>query len=787
MAITQTNKLGLPLYSAGTDPHPGRVDHNTIMQAINDNAMGVKQGLHASRPGAGVAGRTYFSTDRSTFSYDTGTNWADYTPIGGVAPSGVRAGATGPVLSGAGGTEGTSARLARADHTHALPLATDDLPGLLHADMYYLLARMTDAATPSTVVRRDAAARISVGTPTSAVHAATKAYADLVASNASNLTTGTVAVERLPLATASAAGVMSATDKAKLDGASATTVNGSLVLRTGAGNIYGNALFIDGVQTNQGNVATRKDYVDAQDAAARAYADSLVGTSAAPLNHTHAASDTTTGVFAAARLPLASASAAGAMSAAHFSLLAGATNAATPNTLVKNDANGRFQTTAPSAAADVANKGYVDGKTWSGSDITSGTISPLRVANATSALDGLMPKADKAKLDAATAAATANTLVMHDSAGRFQVPAPSSNSADVVNRGYVDGKTWDGSDITSGLINQARIANATSSLNGLMSSTDKAKLDGAAYTSIASSIALRNSLGNIRFNSIYLDGTTNAADSAARKDYVDAQDAKQVSLAGDLSSADLNTVITPGDYYASSTANGTTANNYPMNGVGTLSVRRFHSSSVWVIQTFQSWNSNRMFARSANSSTGWTAWVEFTNSDNVGSIMNTGTVITGNVDLNSYTTPGVYTNAANAQATGGTNYPGTLAGKLEVFAAANSSFVWQTYQEYGNSGRFYFRARYSGTWAAWQEMATDKTASALAYAAADGPGALGDFNSYTKPGPYILQGNGLNVPTTFLEVFSVPSGGVFQRRTVDNAVHVRNRLSNGTWTSWITQ
>lgn len=787
MAITQTNKLGLPLYSAGTDPHPGRVDHNTIMQAINDNAMGVQQGLHASRPGAGVAGRTYFSTDRSTFSYDTGTAWADYTPIGGVAPSGVRAGATGPVLSAAGGTEGTSARLARADHTHALPLATDDLPGLLHADMYYLLARMTDAATPSTVVRRDAAARISVGTPTSAVHAATKAYADLVASNASNLTTGTVAVGRLPLATASAAGAMSAADKAKLDAATMANTAGALVQRDANGDFTTRQVVLTNETPTAAGHAARKDYVDSVGNAAKSYADGLVGTSAAPLNHTHAASDTTTGVFAAARLPLASASAAGAMSAAHFSLLAGATNAATPNTLVRNDASGRFQTAAPSAAADVANKGYVDGKKWSGADITTGTISPDRIANATSALDGLMAKADKAKLDAATAAATANTLVMHDSAGRFQVPAPSTNSADVVNRGYVDGKTWDGTDIVSGLINQARIANATASLNGLMSSTDKAKLDGAAYTSIASSIALRNSLGNIRFNNIYLDGTTNAADSAARKDYVDAQDAKQVSLAGDLSSSDLNTVITPGDYYASSTANGTTANNYPISGVGTLSVRRFHSSSVWVIQTFQAWNSNRMFARSANSSTGWTAWVEFTNSDNVGSIMNTGTAITGNVDLNSYTTPGVYTNDANAQASGGTNYPGTLAGKLEVFANNTSSFSWQTYQEYGASGRFYYRARYGSSWAAWQEMVTDKTASALAYAAADGPGALGDFNPYTKPGPYILQGHGLNAPTTFLEVFSVPSGGIFQRRTVDSAVSVRNRLSNGTWTAWIAQ
>jgi len=614
MAITNTNKLGLPLYSAGTDPHPGRVDHNTIMQAINDNAMGVKQGLHAERPGAGVAGRTYFSTDRNTAAYDNGTTWVEYVPIGGLAPSGVRAGATGPVLDGTGGNEGMSTKLARADHTHAVPLATDDLPGLMNADMFYLLARMTDAATPSTVVRRDAAARISVGTPTSAAHASTKAYADLVASDASRLSTGTIPAARLPLATKTVAGAMSAADKTKLDGAAYNGGASTVMMTNNLNQVKASAFFVDNVaeQLQYAHALTRKDYVDGLNTAARAYADSLVGTSAAPLAHQHDAADVNSGVFAVARLPMATASAAGAMSAAHFALLAGATSAATANTLVKNDANGRFQTVTPSAAADVANKGYVDGKKWSGADITTGTVSPDRIANATSALDGLMPKDDKAKLDGAVPAATALALVRRDTAGRFQVPAPSSNALDVVNRGYVDGKTWSGADITSGLIDQARIANATSSLNGLMSSADKAKLDGATPSATPNSIPYRNANGLMNVAApVY-------ADNATTKAYVDGQDAKQVSISGQVPNGTINGVVNTGEYYQSSAAQVTVENGYPYNGTsGTLKVMQYAGGmGTYVVQHWLSASGERAFFRSSgNGGTTWRAWVEFANTD----------------------------------------------------------------------------------------------------------------------------------------------------------------------------
>lgn len=798
MAITKTNKLGLPLYSAGTDPHPGRVDHNTIMQAINDNAMGVKQGLHAERPGAGVAGRTYFSTDRNTAAYDNGTTWVEYVPIGGLAPSGVRAGATGPVLSGAGGNEGMSTKLARADHTHAVPLATDDLPGLLNADMFYLLARMTDSATPSTMVRRDANARVSVGTPTDGAHAATKAYADLVASNASNLTTGTIPAGRLPLATKTVAGAMAAADKALLDNATHLATKDALLKRDANGDAFLNVLRLQ-TQSADNNAATQKTYVDTQDAAARAYADSLVGTSAAPMAHQHDAADVSSGVFAAARLPLASASAAGAMSAAHFSLLAGATSAATANTLVKNDANGRFQTVTPAAAADVANKGYVDGKKWVGEDLTGGTISPDRIANATSTLDGLMPKADKAKLDGAVPAATALALVRRDTAGRFQVPDPSTNPLDVVNRGYVDGKTWTAADTVSGVFAAARLPLASASAAGAMSAAHFSLLAGATATAEqANSIVRRTSGGHIMGQNFLTESPQpGAVNSLTRKDYVDAGLAKQVSLSGDVGTADLNNIITPGEYYASSTGNATLARNYPAAGIiGTLSVRRFHDTQVWVTQVFTAFESHRVFVRSAGTATTWRAWTELASTDYASDASNltkgtvdparianatsaldglmsksdkakldaatvlsngntiarrdstgavrfdfvvldgaqnnggntatrkdyvdssikgllVGNLIPGGVDLDTYTTSGVYHQNQTTLADVALNYPAKIAGRLEVTINDTGTFVYQRYTAYGASGRVYERARYAGTWYPWSTSYYTVSAKAL--------------------------------------------------------------------------
>lgn len=66
-------------------------------------------------------------------------------------------------------------------------------------------------------------------------------------------------------------------------------------------------------------------------------------------------------------------------------------------------------------------------------------------------------------------------------------------------------------------------------------------------------------------------------------------------------------------------------------------------------------------------------------------------------DLNTFTTPGLYYQPANAQAATGKNYPEPNAGSLEVYKHAG---ITQVYRVYSNS-RHYIRTLYSGTWTAW--------------------------------------------------------------------------------------
>lgn len=89
-----------------------------------------------------------------------------------------------------------------------------------------------------------------------------------------------------------------------------------------------------------------------------------------------------------------------------------------------------------------------------------------------------------------------------------------------------------------------------------------------------------------------------------------------------------------------------------------------------------------------------------------------------NVDLDTKTTTGVFSQSANSKATLALKYPVALAGLLEVFAY--SSMIHQRYWVY-NSDTVYSRAKYStGAWTAWVKSANvdDNVASASALATA---------------------------------------------------------------------
>lgn len=66
-------------------------------------------------------------------------------------------------------------------------------------------------------------------------------------------------------------------------------------------------------------------------------------------------------------------------------------------------------------------------------------------------------------------------------------------------------------------------------------------------------------------------------------------------------------------------------------------------------------------------------------------------------DLNSYTTPGLYLQPANANAIAGKNYPEPNAGSLEIYKSAGITQVYRVYL----SSRSYVRSFYAGVWTAW--------------------------------------------------------------------------------------
>lgn len=78
------------------------------------------------------------------------------------------------------------------------------------------------------------------------------------------------------------------------------------------------------------------------------------------------------------------------------------------------------------------------------------------------------------------------------------------------------------------------------------------------------------------------------------------------------------------------------------------------------------------------------------------------------VDLNTITARGIYSQSANANASGGSNYPAAVAGTLLVMDAGGS-ITTQTYTHY-NNGDQWTRSRYNTVWSAWRKSLTDERA-----------------------------------------------------------------------------
>lgn len=107
-------------------------------------------------------------------------------------------------------------------------------------------------------------------------------------------------------------------------------------------------------------------------------------------------------------------------------------------------------------------------------------------------------------------------------------------------------------------------------------------------------------------------------------------------------------------------------------------------------------------------------------------------------DLNTYTTPGTYTQSATAQAQSGSNYPVALAGMLKVTASPDGTHIWQTYTAYGRSGAVWTdiesdvvwqRAWYGGVWTLWKPQSWGKP---VVWNNSAGWNAIPDFAEFTQ-------------------------------------------------------
>lgn len=165
---------------------------------------------------------------------------------------------------------------------------------------------------------------------------------------------------------------------------------------------------------------------------------------------------------------------------------------------------------------------------------------------ATTSVDGAMAATDKLKLNNAVAAANASALVLRDASGRAKFADPSA-AADAATKGYVDaliggtsgaGHTHDASDVLTGILDPARLPDATSGAKGAISAADKTKLDNAVSTATASRLVIRDASGRAQF------ATPSASGDAATKGYVDGALSAQThadattSVAGFMPAAD---------------------------------------------------------------------------------------------------------------------------------------------------------------------------------------------------------------------------------------------------------
>ena len=381
----------------------------------------------------------------------------------------VTAGATWSSLAGKPST------FPPASHTHTVAQIT----GLT----------LDTAATASTVVQRDTSGRITVATPTSSAHAATKSYVD---GRTGAPTWSSVTGKPTTFTPSAHTHTVSNITDLTLD---ASAVANTVPIRNSSGVFSVADPTSDSHPTNRG-------YVDAAVTAAKAWS-AITGKPSTfkPSSHTHTQAQIT-------GLP-AKISAHDAATAKVNAAVSSVSGSSTDSgKLLVLTSTGRLGAVDPSGTTDVANKRYVDDQisaktTWAN---TSGKPSTFPPSSHTHT------KAQITDLNASTTA-TANSMAQRDSSGRLTVATPTSTTH-ATTKTYVD----------NAITNAKKWANLTGKPSVFTPSAHKhGKADitdlNAFTTATANSIAQRTSTGAINV------ATPTSSGHATPKTYVDSRPA----------------------------------------------------------------------------------------------------------------------------------------------------------------------------------------------------------------------------------------------------------------------
>lgn len=153
------------------------------------------------------------------------------------------------------------------------------------------------------------------------------------------------------------------------------------------------------------------------------------------------------------------------------------------------------------------------------------------------------------------------------------------------------------------------------------------------------------------------------------------------------------------------------------------------------------------------------------------------TELGGSVDLNTITTPGRYSQTANAEAATGTNYPVPSAGFLEVATDPTGGMVWQRYTVYRGTnfaGEIFTRNFYSATWSAWSMIGGSVTPFLSRYRNATMTMVSGTEYTVDFNGSDELRGGMAYSAGTV----TVPRDGLYN---VNAHVHIQSTATTGTF------